>query len=231
MKGYGGRSDRRPDGLVWRGLLAWWERCRRSVGAVTDAEFASVGGGDGHALTGEYGTIAGGRSNQVTGAYGAVLGGYGAVARLHGEHAQAGGCIAAAGDAQTAVFHLFRSVTDSGAAAWYRLYLDGSTKECALPDNTAWSLYGVVVGKRKSANIAGGYRLYATARRGTGAASAALVYATTISMGADAGMPATTPRLVADTTLGGIGLEVRSNGTASQVIHWSARLMVAQVAD
>jgi len=109
-----------------------------------ESEGGAIGGGADNTVTGDYGAISGGSFNEVSGDYGSASGYY-AKADKYGQHAAAGGKIAALGDAQVSQYILRNSTTDANSVV---LYLDGTSAILTIPTDTTWAFDIVVVARR-----------------------------------------------------------------------------------
>jgi hypothetical protein len=95
----------------------------------------------------------------------------------------------------------------------------GTTNQAILTDNSAQSFRGRVVGTKSDHTAAMAFEFAGVARRGAGAATAALVAAVTPStIAADAAINASVLTVLADATNGGVKLTIV--GTTAQNINW-----------
>ncbi len=124
-------------------------------GNYATAEVSTVVGGQDNLASGDRSVIVGGTSNTASGIYSAIAGGYQASTTMFGELAQASGAFANAGDAQRSEFILRRATSDSIPT---ELYLDGSSSQLNIPNNTVWN-FVAHVSSLSSTGDAGAYEL------------------------------------------------------------------------
>ena len=186
-----------------------------------EAMNASIGGGTGNAATGTASTVPGGATNEAAG-NSSLASGRQAKASLYGQHAQAAGRFAAAGDAQTSVLVARRITTN---ATPLELFLDGSAQRLTLADQDCWAFSILLVARRTDADGEGaGYRLEGVIHRN--GSSTALVgnVSKTVLGESSAGWDA---NVTADDT--NESLKITVTGEAGKTIRWAARIELAQV--
>jgi len=105
------------------------------TGNTTSGSDSTVGGGRSNSASGSYSTVGGGRSNSASGSYSTVGGGKDAIASLYGEEARSSGKFNIAGDSQIRKFILRNK---SQGAVFTSLYLDGTSSEIVIPNNSSW---------------------------------------------------------------------------------------------
>jgi len=103
-----------------------------------------------------------------------------------------------------------------------------TTNQVILPDNSAYAFQGIVIANVTGAGNTSGWKFEGVIKRGTGAASTALVAAVTPTVIAqDAGASAWVVAVTADTTNGGIKVEV--TGAAATTIRWVCKIETTEV--
>lgn len=193
-------------------------------------DFGTVAGGESNTVSANYSTVVGGTGNTVSDAYSAVLGGractvsgqysgaigFGAVAPLDAQMAQAYGYFTAAGDSQVSTLvRKYRSTTGSEEFA-------GSL---AIPSDTTWMFTLSIVARREDADDeSAAYKIEGCIDNNAG---------TTGLVGS------TTDTVIAEDTVGWSTRVVASNGTdslqwyvtgvSSSEIRWVARIDLVEV--
>lgn len=205
-----------------------WQLTRAAAAEVASGSYTVLSGGSGNTVSGDYAVVTGGRGNTASGAYSSINGGYGATTRgIYGAEAVAAGTFAAQGDAQEGHYFLRRATTDDTPT---ELLADGSTASSAyritLPDNTTYSFHGQLVG-RASDGTSVAWSIEGAIKRGSGAASTALVDSVSSTKKADAGAATWGFSATADTGNGSLKIEV--TGAAATNIRWLAVVDTAEV--
>jgi hypothetical protein len=113
---------------------------------------ATVGGGLGNLAAYTATTVSGGEGNTASSDYATVPGGRFAVASHYGEMAYASGDFAVPGDAQTSVYVLRATTTDSD---WHELFLDGEGERITVPPERTMFVYAWIVGRSSGGESAG----------------------------------------------------------------------------
>lgn len=150
--------------------------------------------------------------------------GSGAVARIYGQKAFANGFTTTAGEAQAGLYVL-RNVTDDNTVT--ELFLDGTSEQIVLPDNSLFTFEVLVAGRRTDAVGGGaGYRFIGVARKDATSGSVTFV-----------GTPSKTvlgetnigwdSLLTVDTSTGAISIKVL--GEAAKDIKWTAVVRTSEV--
>jgi hypothetical protein len=122
-------------------------------------------------------------------------------------------------------YYLTRTTTTATATS---LLLDGSTAtaKVVIDDNECISFSAQIAGRDIATGNAGFYKIEGLVKRGTGAASVALVGTPVVTTIAE-DIPAWNVSVVADTMNGGIDFQV--TGAAATTIHWSARVTAVEI--
>lgn len=163
-------------------------------------------------------------STNTTGGNNSVVIGHGGNARVTGEFVHASGQFSGNGDAQAGNYVLRNSTTNATPT---ELFLDGSSSRLELPNNSAFMVTVMVVGRRT--NSAGGYAAHKHELLIVRDATAA----TTTIIGNDSKTvvaetdAAWDSNVTADSTNG--ALRIMVTGKASETIRWVARVMTVEV--
>lgn len=190
-------------------------------------------GGDANTATGGYSCILGGANNVADSQYSAVLGGRRGTTRGIIGYQVSASCsapiAAVAGVTQSALLLLGRQTTDatptvlassSGAA--------GILNQVILPNNSAYSFSGEVIAGVTGAGDTARWTINGAIKRGASAATTAMVGTPTVTMTHnDAGASGWIVNVTADTTNGGIKVEV--TGAASTTIRWVAKITTTEM--
>jgi hypothetical protein len=156
--------------------------------------------------------------------------GYEAKSSIKGKFAYSAQAFSAAGDAQTGIFVLRSDTTDATAEALTTDNSAGSTDDqIILPNNSAYSFSGTIIA-RESATDGSDYaswEIKGALLRDANAASTVLGNGIKNKLYASAGASAWDIALTADTTNGGLKIEV--TGAASTNIRWVATVNTSEV--
>jgi hypothetical protein len=224
-----------PDGTATggnaRGQYAVDLQISRSLNnQIASGNYSSILGGLNNKVTG-YAGVAAGQQSFIYGNYSTGFGLQTYDQSRYGGLWQASGFFASLGDAQQG-FSVLRASTSATSAA--TLTSDGSSASSAniinLVNNSAMRLTIDIVGRDTTNNNTGFWKLEAGIKRGSSAATTAIVgtvIPTVVAL--DSGWSTqTTPTLTADTTNGGLNLSVTP--ITSNACHWVARVLVVEVA-
>ena len=219
-------------------------------GALNNAggEGNTVGGGYNNIISFVYGTIAGGYANQISspyafigggqsnlafGAYSAIPGGRRGTARgIQGNFVFPACSIPIAdvqGVTQSALLLLGRETTNATATVLAsNSSAAGTTHQVILPNNSAYSFSGEVIAGVTGGGDTARWTINGAIKRGASAATTAMVGTPTVTMTHnDAGAAAWTVAVTADTTNGGIKVEV--TGAASTTIRWVCKINTTEM--
>jgi hypothetical protein len=209
---------------------------------------AAVVGGTSNTASNPSAVVVGGSTNQATGGATAILGGNNNLANsdrsvvVGGAHGTtrsiAGNFVAPAsyfpiasqsGVQQSATLILGRQTTDATATV---LRSDSSaastTNQVILPNNSAYTFQGTCIANVTAGGTTSGWKFEGVIKRGANAASTALVAAVTPTVIAqDAGAVTWVLAITADTTNGGIKVEV--TGAAATTIRWVTKIETTEV--
>ena len=192
-----------------------------------------VGGGQSNTASGNYSSIAGGELNTASGSYSFVAGGYRGWTRgITGYHVFPA-CLSpialGAGITQSALLLLGRQTTDATATVLTsNPSAAGTTNQVILPNNSAYSFSGEVIAGVTAAGNTARWTINGAIKRGANAASTAMVGTPTVTMTHnDAGAAAWVVAVTADTTNGGIKVEV--TGALATTIRWVCRINTVEV--
>lgn len=193
---------------------------------------ATIGGGSSNTTTAApYATVGGGQNNQVSANFGCIPGGYGAFTRgTIGRFAYSSHGVAGQGKHQHSVTITKQTTTDATVTNSTVDAAAATTANTVVMADSSANAFDIFVTARQSATgDTKMWRIQGAAKRGVGAASAALVGAPTVTvLGNDAGAAAWTCAAVADTTLGAVVVTV--TGEAAKTIIWNARIELVEQA-
>jgi hypothetical protein len=196
---------------------------------VTSGQAAVVGGWMNQA-EGGYSFIGGGRNNRALATYSRAGGHDADTNDNHGKDVWASGDFSSRGDAQTAKRVLRSDTTDATAEA---LTTDkstaGTTNQVILPNNSAYSFSGTIIARESAAagSDYASWEIKGALLRDANAASTVLGNGIQNKLYATSGASAWAIALSADTTNGGLKIEV--TGAASTNIRWVATVNTSEV--
>lgn len=194
---------------------------------------ACTAGGDTNTATSSYACILGGANNVADGQFSVVLGGRRATTRGIVGYQVSASCsapiAAVAGVTQSALLLLARQTTnDTPTVLTSNTSAAGTTNQVILPNNSAYSFSGEVIAGVTAAGDTARWTINGAIKRGANAASTAMVGTATVTMTHnDAGAAAWTVAVTADTTNGGIKVEV--TGAAATTIRWVAKITTTEM--
>jgi hypothetical protein len=203
-----------------------------------DGDFCAVVGGSEHSASGTtpgtgFVTIVGGRKNTASAEYATVVGGAWGFDRgvkgivVASANALPDG-VGAVGIAQSATQILYAQTTDATST---RLTCDSASastnNQLILSNNSAVYFKGSVVANVTGAGNTKSWTFDGQIKRGANAASTVLTGSTTTSPYGDAGASTWTVALAADTTNGGLAVNVA--GQASTTIRWVCKIETTEV--
>ena len=180
--------------------------------------YSMIGGGSNHAASGDSSFIAGGR-------YGTTRG----IAGNHVFPACDTPISGAVGVSQAGLLILGRTTTNATATVLTSNNLSvGTTNQVVLPNNAAYSFSGEVIAGVTGGGNTARWTISGAIKRGANAASTAMVGTPTVTMTHnDAGAATWTVAVTADTTNGGIKVEV--TGAASTTIRWVCKIETTEM--
>lgn len=200
---------------------------------TASGSYSTVGGGILNTASGPYSTVSGGRNHTSNGEYSFISGGrYGSTRSIIGYHAFPACAVpfsAVEGATQAGLLMIGRQTTSATATV---LASDnstpGTTNQVILPNNSAYSFSGEVIAGVTGAGNTARWTIAGAIKRGANAASTAMVGTPTVTMTHnDAGASAWTVAVTADTTNGGIKVEV--TGAASTTIRWVCKINTTEM--
>jgi hypothetical protein len=200
------------------------------AGSSATANDSTVVGGFSNVASGSGSTVLGGQYNDATQSYSFAHGFY-AQALIYGKEAHASGRFSADGDAQAGTFVLRSDTTSATAEALTtnNSILAGTTNQIILPNNSAYSFSGTIIA-RESATDGSDYaswEIKGALLRDANAASTVLGNGIVNHLYATSGASAWAVALSADTTNGGLKVEV--TGAAATNIRWVATVHTSEV--
>ena len=191
------------------------------------------GGGGGNTANASYAITVGGYGSRATGQYSFIAGGaQGTTRGITGNHvfpACKEPIAAAQGVTQSGLLLLGRETTDATATVLAsNSSAAGTTNQVILPNNSAYSFTGEVIAGVTAAGDTARWTIDGAIKRGANAASTAMVGTPTVTMTHnDAGAAAWTVAVTADTTNGGIKVEV--TGAAATTIRWVCKINTTEM--
>jgi hypothetical protein len=210
--------------------------------------YSAILGGTGNSITNSYAGILGGTSNSVSGSTAAVVAGasnnanatastitggtYGIARSIVGNFvtpASSSPITSSSGRQQLATLLLGRQTTDATATVLASNSSAASTtNQVILPNNSAYTFQGTCIANVTGGGTTSGWKFEGVIKRGANAASTALVAAVTPTVIAqDAGAVTWVLAVTADTTNGGIKVEV--TGAAATTIRWVVKIETTEV--
>jgi len=200
---------------------------------TASASGACVAGGSSNSATGSNSAIAGGQSNTANASASSVSGGaYGTTRSIHGYSVRPA-CNApiasVAGVTQSALLLLGRQTTDATPTVLTsNNSAAGTTNQVILPNNSAYSFSGEVIAGRTGGGDTARWTINGAIKRGASEITTAMVGTPTVTMTHnDAGAAAWTVAITADTTNGGIKVEV--TGATSTTIRWVCKINTTEM--
>ena len=199
-----------------------------AIGRNVTATSTSIGLGYIVSATGGYSTALG--SNVSATGWQSMALGSNSVAATSGKLAYAGGRFSANGDAQTGIYVLRSDTTDATAEA---LTTDnssaGTDDQIILVDESAMTFTGTVVVREDATDgdDYAGWEIKGVIMRGTGVATTTLGVGIVNSLYHTAGLASASVALSADTTNGGLKIEV--TGIAATNLRWVATVHTSEV--
>ena len=202
-------------------------------GNIASATSSAVVGGNGNQAVSSYTFVAAGFQNYAAGRSASVLSGeYGTTRNIVGNTVFAASqtpISATLGVQQAALLVLGVQTTDATATALRGdTAAAGTTNQVILPNNSAYYFKIEVIAGKTGAGDTKAWELKGAIKRGANAASTAIVGTVTSTViAADAGAATWTVTATADTTNGGIKVEV--TGQAATTIRWVARAVTTEM--
>jgi hypothetical protein len=183
--------------------------------------------------TGQNGSVVGGTANTANAQNSIVLGGnYGTTRSIVGNTvltANLAPIVNTLGVTQSAILVLGRQTTDATATVLTsNTAAATTTNQVILPNNSAYFFRGEVVAGVTGAGDTKGWTVEGVIKRGVGVGTTTLVGTPTVtSLYADAGATTWSIAVTADTTNGGLKVEV--TGRASTTIRWVAQIRTTEM--
>ena len=193
----------------------------------------AIAGGSGNGANAQYSFVGGGLDNFATGDFSFVSAGRRGIARgITGYHVFPACSIpiaAGAGVTQSALLLLGRQTTDATATVLTsNSSAAGTTNQVMPPNNAAYSFSGEVIAGVTGGGDTARWTINGAIKRGANAASTAMVGTPTVTMTHnDAGAAAWVVTVTADTTNGGIKVEV--TGAAATTIRWVCKINTTEM--
>jgi len=196
---------------------------------LASGTYAVTLGGAGSSATGTYSGVLFGVGGQATGAYSVVIGGCNVISSVNGKIVSgvAGSVSGAIGAAQSGTLTLVRNTADNTPTVLTSDYsFPGALNKLVLSGYQSMAVTGRVIAQRKGSESTTSTAMWtfnAVIRRGSSAASTALVAAVTPTLiAADTDAAAWTIAVTADTTNG--TLAVTATGDSGKNIRWVCTL-------
>jgi hypothetical protein len=201
-------------------------------GNTASGPFSFVGAGEGVTASGSYSTVLSGQYHTANGEYSVIVGGSRGLTRsitgnvvLPASNAPVS---STNGSQQSALLVLGTQTTDATATV---LRSNSSaattTNQVILPNNSAYFFRGEVIAGVTGAGNTKGWTVEGVIKRGAGVGTTTLVGSTVTSLYADAGAATWTIAVTADTTNGGLKVEV--TGQAATTIRWVAQIRTTEM--
>lgn len=190
-------------------------------GNTASGSRCAVVGGISNVASGAQSFVGAGWTNTASGDYSWIAGGAQATTRgIYGMGAGASANIATQGDSQWGKYVLNGKTTSATAKVLTTSNAAASTiNQVILPDNASYAFSARLTARNTTNGDTASYKFEGTIRRGSGAASTALVAAVTVTtVNNDSGAASWAVAVAADTTNGGLGVTV--TGVAATNIVW-----------
>ncbi len=206
------------------------------VGGETSAAsgtYSAILGGSFNTANATNASVVGGQSNTANSNSGIVAGGRSGTTRLIQGNtvlpASAAPINATTGVQQLATLLLGRQTTDATATVLTsNTSAASTTNQVILPNNSAYTFQGTCIANVTAGGTTSGWKFEGVIKRGANAASTALVAAVTpLVIAQDAGAVTWVLAITADTTNGGIKVEV--TGAAATTIRWVTKIETTEV--
>jgi hypothetical protein len=198
-----------------------------AVGSLAKATGAdSFALGDTNTASAQGAWAVGGAGNTASAAYSFAFG-YQSQSTLIGKCSYASGRFAAIGDAQMGTFVLRSDTADAiPEALTTNNTAPGTDDQVILPNNSAYAFTGIIVARQQAAGgtASAAWKIEGLIRREANAANTTLVASTVTAID---NTPGWTLALSADTTNGGLKIEV--TGAAATNIRWVATVQTSEV--
>lgn len=167
-----------------------------------------------------------GFGNKATGGYDFAHGQYAATFNVHGRESLASGRFAVDGDCQTSKFVLRRATADATATTVTTNGNAGGTgNQVTLQNNSTYRFKGTIVGRKTGSTDTAAWDIEGLIQRAANAASTTLIVSSVTVV--DNTPTWGTPTLAADTTNG--GLQVQVIGLAVTDIRWTCMIETAEI--
>jgi hypothetical protein len=203
------------------------------VSNTASATESFVGSGRGITASGANSVVCGGQNNTANVAHSFVAGGrQGDTRSIVGNHVFAACSIPianATGVTQSALLLLARETTDATATVLRsNSSAAAATNQVTLPNNSAYSFSGEVIAGVTGAGDSARWTINGAIKRGANAASTTMVGTATVTMTHfDAGAATWVVAVTANTTNGGIKVEV--TGAAATTIRWVCKINTTEM--
>lgn len=200
---------------------------------VSGSSYGSALGGFSNVVSGYAAVAIGGQNNTADGFRSITLGGqYLSTRGINGVavFGTAGATVAAAGKRQAELYAWAANTVNATATKMGTEGTVGSTtNQAILANNAVFALRGTIVARQSATGDAAAWSFDAACKRTANAASTALLGTPTVTLlGADAGAAAWAVAIVADTTNGGLSVQV--TGEAAKTIVWTASAIASYAA-
>jgi hypothetical protein len=202
-------------------------------GSTVNNNYAGILGGTSNTASGLSCGVVGGASNTSNATNSVCLGGsYGATRSIIGNFVASASnnpIAAATGAQQLATLLLGRQTTnDTATVLTSNNVVAGTSNQVILPNNSAYTFQGTCIANVTAGGDTSGWKFEGVIKRGANAASTVLVAAVTPTVIAqDVGAVTWVLAVTADTTNGGIKVEV--TGAAATTIRWVCKIETTEV--
>jgi hypothetical protein len=200
---------------------------------IANNSYSAVVSGLSNTASSSFSVVLGGSNNTANSSNSAIIGGaYGNARSINGNFvypASVSPISTTTGVQQLATLLLGRQTTDATATVLAsNNSAAGTTNQVILPNNSAYTFQGTCIANVTGGSTTSGWKFEGVIKRGANAASTALVAAVTPTVIAqDAGAAAWVLAITADTTNGGIKVEV--TGAAATTIRWVTKIETTEV--
>jgi hypothetical protein len=200
---------------------------------VASGTYSAIAGGSSNVAFASNSFVGGGDNNRANGISSCISGGANGTARLvvgyHVFPACNGPIATTQGCTQSALLLLGRQTTDATATVLAsNSSAAATTNQVTLPNNSAYSFSGEVIAGVTGAGDSARWTIDGAIKRGANAASTAMIGTPTVVMTHfDAGAATWVVAVTADTTNGGIKVEV--TGAAATTIRWVCKINTTEM--
>jgi len=201
--------------------------------STTSGTYSGIFGGDSHTASGQGAVVVGGNSNTANSTSSSVVGGnYGSTRSIIANTvftASNAPIASSLGVTQSALLVLGVATTDATATVLRsNTSAATTTNQVILPNNSAYYFRGECIAGKTAAGDTKGWYIEGVIKRGANAAATSIVGTATVTSNyADAGASTWNVTATADTTNGGLKIEV--TGQAATTIRWVCQIRTTEM--